>query len=86
MVGGNVSITKEERGNLTHLKKMGLVITTEVIEHVGPLIWLEFTEAGERYAIELGIDLGSTELKINWNHFHGNCGTGSFGEHIHKEV
>jgi hypothetical protein len=70
LVGGNVSITKEERGNLTHLKKLGLVITTEVIESVGPLIWLEFTEAGERYANELGIHLGADHVyKINAAHF-----------------
>ena len=70
LVGGNVSITKEERGNLTHLKKLGLVTTYEAHERVGILVWLEFTEAGERYANELGISLGNEDLKINWNHFY----------------
>ena len=70
LVGGNVSITKEERGNLTHLKKLGLVTTYEAHESVGILVWLDFTEAGERYANELGIDLGADHVyKINAAHF-----------------
>ena len=70
LVGGNVEITKEERGNLTHLKKLGLVTTEEIMENVGPLVWLEFTEAGERYANELGIDLRADHVyKINAAHF-----------------
>ena len=70
LVGGNVNITKEERGNLTHLKKMGLVVTEAVKEDGRVLVWLEFTEAGERYANELGIDLRADHVyKINAAHF-----------------
>lgn len=44
--------TKEERGNLTHLKKLGF-ITTFVSDGS---IWVDFTEAGMQYATtEFGI-------------------------------
>lgn len=70
LIGGNVMITnaKADRGNLTQLKKAGLVETE--YDSFERLTWLTFTEDGERYAIELGIDLGSNLLKINWAHFH----------------
>ena len=51
LVGGNVSITKEQRGNLTQLKAAGLV-TTFLDE--GNL-WLNFTPAGVELAREMGI-------------------------------
>lgn len=54
MVGGNVGGSKEERGNLTQLKRAGLITT---FRHDG-LMWVQFTEAGKVYAKELGIDLG----------------------------
>jgi len=43
-----------ERGNLTHLKKLGLV--TSFVD--GDCPFVSFTEAGQAYAAELGIDLG----------------------------
>jgi len=68
LIGGNVDITKEERGNLTQLKKEGLIRTE--YDSLERLTWVCFTENGERYAIELGICLGHPELAINWAHFH----------------
>lgn len=54
LIGGNVELTKEERGNLTHLKRLGLVTTYTDDER---LIWASFTPAGIELAEELGIDL-----------------------------
>lgn len=53
LVGGNVSGTKEERGNLTHLKKAGL-ITTFVDSG---LTWVKFTEAGRALAVQHNIEI-----------------------------
>jgi hypothetical protein len=46
LVGGNVGGSKEDRGNLTHLKKLGLIKT---FESEGCL-WLSFTDAGRAKA------------------------------------
>lgn len=53
LVGGNVGQAKADCGNLTDLKKNGLLTT---FEHDG-WMWVEFTPAGIAYAAELGIDL-----------------------------
>jgi hypothetical protein len=53
LVGGNVGGSKEERGNLTQLKKVGL-ITTDVDDG---LTWIYFTDAGKKFATEMGCDL-----------------------------
>lgn len=53
MVGGNVGGSKEERGNLTQLKRAGL-ITTFVDEGN---TWIDFTDAGKAYAKENGVEL-----------------------------
>ncbi|HKD62354.1 MAG TPA: hypothetical protein VKB47_17960 [Terracidiphilus sp.] len=54
LVGGNVGGSKEDRGNLTQLKRAGL-ITTDVDEGC---TWLIFTAAGRAYCqAEFGIDL-----------------------------
>lgn len=53
LVGGNVGGTKEERGNLTQLKKVGL-ITTFRDEGCD---WIQFTEAGKTFAAENGITI-----------------------------
>lgn len=53
LVGGNVSGSKEDRGNLTDLKKAGLVTTFKDEGNA----WLSFTDQGIVYAKELGIDL-----------------------------
>ena len=67
-------MTKEQRGNLTQLKKAGLV-TTEY-DSFERLKWLSFTEDGERYANELDINLGADHLyKINAAHFPCDCDT-----------
>ena len=50
-IGGNVGGSKEERGNLTQLKKAGL-ITTSVSDGI---TWVEFTDKGKEYAGKLGI-------------------------------
>ncbi len=53
LVGGNVGGSKEDRGNLTQLKRAGLITT----ENNGIDLWVEFTERGREYAAEIGIDL-----------------------------
>jgi hypothetical protein len=50
---GNVKITKKLRGNVTNLKRAGLV----VVRDEGGSSWLLFTPKGEEYAGELGIDV-----------------------------
>lgn len=57
-----VDITKEQRGNLTDLKRKGLIVTeTEMLEMaVGgkrKLEWVQFTAKGIEYAKQLGFDL-----------------------------
>ena len=51
LVGGNVGGSKEERGNLTQLKRAGL-ITTFADEG---LTWIAFTESGKAFAAEHGV-------------------------------
>jgi hypothetical protein len=53
MVGGNVGGSKEDRGNLTDLKKKGLITTFRD----DGCDWISFTDLGQEYAKELGIDL-----------------------------
>lgn len=53
LVGGNVGGSKEERGNLTQLKKAGL-IETSVDEGC---TWIYFTEAGKAFAEEHGVKI-----------------------------
>ena len=48
---GNVDMTGSQRGNLTQLKKAGLITTTQYDGSA----WVLFTEAGVAYAEELGI-------------------------------
>ena len=48
---GNIDMTAAQRGNLTQLKKAGLVTTTQ---YEGAA-WVLFTAAGVAYAEELGI-------------------------------
>ena len=51
LVGGNVGGSKEERGNLTQLKKAGLIETQEDEGNT----WLYFTLKGQEYARSLGV-------------------------------
>jgi hypothetical protein len=53
LVGGNVGGSKEDRGNLTQLKRAGL-ITTFVDEGC---TWIMFTDEGLCFASDNGIDL-----------------------------
>jgi len=53
LVGGNVADTKEDRGNLTQLKRAGLITT---FKSEG-WIWVSFTPAGKEYAKQLGIEI-----------------------------
>ena len=53
LVGGNVGGSKEERGNLTQLKKAGLIRTFRS----DGMDWIQFTEAGIKYAAENGIEI-----------------------------
>lgn len=51
-VGGNVTSNKEANGNLTQLKKEGLISTWFDEGHS----WLEFTALGLEYAAEIGLE------------------------------
>lgn len=51
LVGGNVGGTKEQRGNLTQLKRAKLVVTFTDEGNT----WLRFTERGAALAAEHGI-------------------------------
>jgi hypothetical protein len=53
LVGGNVKQTQEHNGNLTHLKKAGLLTT---FRDEG-CTWIQFTETGVAFAAELGIKI-----------------------------
>jgi hypothetical protein len=50
---GNIDLTGAQRGNLTQLKKAGLVFTER---HDGSA-WIMFTDSGTAYAAELGIEV-----------------------------
>lgn len=52
LVGGNVGGDKEERGNLTQLKRAGLITT---FSDNG--VWICFTAAGKALAAEHGIEV-----------------------------
>jgi hypothetical protein len=53
LVGGNVGGTKEDRGNLTQLKRAGLLTT---FESDGEM-WVQFTPAGKEFAVANGVML-----------------------------
>jgi hypothetical protein len=55
LVGGNVSGSKENRGNLTQLKRAGLVVTE--FDSYDKNTWLMFTQAGRDLAREHGITI-----------------------------
>lgn len=48
---GNVGMSAEERGNLTQLKRAGLLTTGRF----DGMTWVYFTDAGRSYAAELGL-------------------------------
>lgn len=50
-----LDITKEQRGNLTDLKKHGLVTTSKDPDGYD---WVDFTDAGIALANENGLDIG----------------------------
>jgi hypothetical protein len=49
----NVQMTNSQRGNLTHLKKLGLITTDEYDGSA----WVYFTDKGIEYAGQNGVDL-----------------------------
>lgn len=53
LVGGNVGGGREDTGNLTHLKKAGLITTYTD----GAAVYIHFTEAGRNLAAEHGIKI-----------------------------
>lgn len=53
LIGGNVGGAKEERGNLTQLKKAGLITTFEWEGNK----WIDFTDAGHALAAEHGVEI-----------------------------
>ena len=62
LVGGNVWMDQARNGNLTDLKKNGLVRTFTVD---GPAIWLEFTPHGVAYAKFLGLNTRAIDYLLN---------------------
>lgn len=56
LVGGNVGGSKEDRGNLTQLKKAGLIETD--YDQYEDLTWIRFTDAGKEFADYLGVGEG----------------------------
>jgi hypothetical protein len=56
LVGGNVGGSKEDRGNLTQLKRAGL-ITTQVDGDDRSLTWVIFTAAGKALAAQHGVEV-----------------------------
>ena len=56
LVGGNVINVSEQvdKGNLTHLKKLGLIETS--LDDEDNTSWIIFTAAGKEYAATLGYD------------------------------
>lgn len=53
LVGGNVGGSKEDRGNITQLKRAGLIRTSIDEGHT----WLSFTPEGKALAAQHGVDL-----------------------------
>jgi hypothetical protein len=53
LVGGNVGGTKEERGNLTQLKRAGLLTTFKFDGET----WIRFTDEGEQLALLHGVEV-----------------------------
>lgn len=58
LIGGNVGGSKEERGNLTQLKKAGLIETSNDGEGKD---WLAFTDLGVDYAAEHGVEVDARQ-------------------------
>jgi len=63
LVGGNVGGTKEERGNLTQLKKAGLIVTWKSED--GPWTWLQFTREGVKFAEANGVKMWDYDQEGN---------------------
>lgn len=55
LVGGNVGGSKEERGNITQLKRAGLVKT--FVDEGNT--WLQFTAEGKALAAQHGVEITS---------------------------
>lgn len=53
LVGGNVGGSREDSGNLTQLKRAGLVTT---LEDDGA-VFIRFTESGRAFAAEHGVEI-----------------------------
>jgi len=53
LIGGNVGGGREDTGNLTHLKKAGLITTAAD----GQAVFIYFTDAGRALAAEHGVDI-----------------------------
>lgn len=55
LVGGNVGGSREDNGNLTQLKKAGLISTFDPDDDGN--VFIEFTDAGVALAAEHGIEI-----------------------------
>ena len=53
LVGGNVGGSKQDRGNLTQMKRAGLIVTS----YEEGCTWLDFTAAGKALAADHGVDV-----------------------------
>ena len=60
LISGNVSGSKKRNGNLTDLKRKGLIVTQPDDERPS-LHWLTFTGLGRDYSKLHGIDIDWTE-------------------------
>lgn len=58
LVGGNVGGSKQDAGNLTDLKKKGLVTT----HRDEGLEWLTFTPLGKEFASSMGISINDLTI------------------------
>ena len=54
LIGGNVGGSKEDRGNLTQLKRAGLIKSFDDGEGCQ---WIQFTDAGKALALQHGEDM-----------------------------
>ena len=59
MVNGNVSVSQAQKGNLSDLKKAGLLTTTLD----DGCTWVDFTDAGIEYAVQNGIHRNDIDIK-----------------------
>ncbi len=63
LIGGNVGGSKEDRGNITQLKRAGLITTSE---HERGLAYISFTAEGIALAAQHGIEMALAKCERCW--------------------